>query len=92
MRVIFNEFPVGILLLAGLALFGAVLEVLALIALAIFFGPCHSLGIFLVVIDAFFHAAEQLGFVNAFIAHSEVFLEEVGVNDRTGYTHAHGAD
>ena len=59
-----HEFPVGIFLLAGLALFGTVLEVIALVALGVSLGPCHCALILLVVVDTFGHAADDFREVN----------------------------
>ena len=86
-----DKLPVGILLLAGFLLFGAVGEILTFVAFAIFLRPCHSLGIFFVVVDALFHTAEYLRFVDTLVAHAEIFLEKGGVDNRTGNTHAHAA-
>ena len=44
------------------------------------------------VVDAPFHAADNLYLVNAFAAHAQVVFEEVRVHDGTGDAHAHGAD
>ncbi len=76
-----DELPVGIFLLTGLALLRTVLEVLTLAGLAVLLGSLHSAGILLVIVDPFLHTAEDLGLVDALIAHAEIFLEEIGVND-----------
>ena len=51
------------------------------------FCPCHCFFIFFVVIDTFFHAADDFCQVDRLITHSQVFLEEIRINDRTGNTH-----
>ena len=81
-----HKFPVGILASAVLLFFGAVL-VPTLIYLTIFFCPRHCLGILFVVVNTFFHAAKNFSFVHAFVAHAQVFLEEVLVYDTAGDTH-----
>ena len=83
---LYYKFPVGILASAVLLFFGAVL-VPALIYLTIFFSPRHCLGILFVVVNTFFHAAKDFRFVHAFVAHAQVFLEEVLVYDTTRDTH-----
>ena len=82
-----DEFPVGILLLTCLGLALAVGDVLALVAHAMLAGPCHSLLVLLGVVDALGHAADDFGEVNAFVAHTEIFLEEVGIDDTSGDAH-----
>ena len=82
-----DEFPVGILLLACLGLALAVGDVLALVAHAMLAGPRHSLLVFLRVVDALGYAADDFGEVNAFVAHTEIFLEEVGIDDTSGNAH-----
>ena len=82
-----NEFPVGILAGAVLLLFGTVL-VPTFIHLAVLLCPCHSLGILLMVVNAFIHAAENFGLIHALVAHAQIFLEEVLVNDTACDTHA----
>ena len=84
-----DKFPVGILLFAGLALLGTILEVLAFVHLAIFLGPGHCLGIFFLVVDALRHAADDFGQVDRLVAHAQVFLEEVGIDNGAGNTHRH---
>ena len=82
-----DEVPVGILLLAGLSLALTVGDVLALVAHTMLAGPRHSLLVLLGVVDALGHAADDFGEVNAFVAHAEIFLEEVGVDDTSGDAH-----
>ena len=83
-----DELPVLVLLLACLCLLGAVSDVLALVGHAVLACPLHSLLKLYVVVDAFCHAADDLGEVDALVAHAEILLEEVRVDDRTGDTHA----
>ena len=82
-----DELPVCILLLAGLCLF-MVGDVLTLIAHTVLTGPCHSLLVLHWVVDTLCHTADNLSKVNTLVAHTEVLLEEVRVNDRTCDTHA----
>ena len=87
-----DEFPVGVLLLACFLLLGTILEILALIGLAVFFCPGHSLGILLMIVDSFIHATQNLCLVDTLIAHSQILLKECRIDDRTGDTHTHRAD
>ena len=82
-----DEFPVSILLLTGLCLF-IVSDVLTLIAHTVLAGPCHSLLVLHRVVDTLSHTADDFCKVNTFVAHTEVLLEEVRVNDGTSDTHA----
>ena len=90
-RHLHNEFPIGILAGAVLLLFGAIL-IPTFVHLAIFFSPSHRLGIFFVVVNTFFHAAKNFCFVHTFVAHTEIFLEEVLVNDTACDTHTLATD
>ena len=82
-----DELPVSILLLTGLCLF-IVSDVFTLIAHTVLAGPCHSLLVLHRVVDTLSHAADNLSKVNTLVAHTEVLLEEVRVNDGTSDTHA----
>ena len=84
---LYDEVPVGILLLACLGLALAVGDVLALVAHTVLAGPSHSLLVLLGVVDALGHAADDFGEVNALVAHAEILLEEVGIDDTSGDTH-----
>ena len=59
-----DKFPISIFLFAVFAFLRAVLEVFSFIYFAVFFSPCHCFGIFFVVIDTFFHAADDFRQVN----------------------------
>ena len=85
-----DKLPVGVLLLACLGL-GLHIIVLALVLLAVLLGPCHGLGILLLVIDALGHAADNLGEVDRLAAQAQVLLEEVGIDDRARNAHRHAA-
>ena len=82
-----DELPVLVLLLACLCLLGAVSDVLALVCHAVLASPLHGLLKLYVVVDAFCHAADDFGEVNALVAHTEILLEEVRIDDRTCDTH-----
>ena len=86
-----HKLPVGILLFACLLTVLAVL-VPAFVCLTIFLGPCHRLFVFFVVIDTFFHTAQDLCFIHALIAHTEVALEEILVYDTACDTHTLATD
>ena len=81
------KFPVGILACTVLLLLGTVF-VPTLVHLTVFLCPSHSLGILLVVVDTLFHAAEDFCLVHALVAHAQIFLEEVLVDDTACNTHA----
>ena len=85
------EFPVSILTCAVFLLFRTVL-VPTFVHLAPLFSPSHCLFVFFVVVDTFFHTAEDFCFVHAFVTHTEVFLEEILVNDTTSDTHTLATD
>jgi len=61
----------------------ALLEVLA--------DPLVRLLVLLGIVDALIDTAGELGHVDVLVAHAEVGAEEVGVDDRAGNTHGHGA-
>ena len=86
------EFPVAVFAGAvfGLAV-GCVADVLSFVGLAVFFGPFHGFAVFFGVVDAFRHAADDLGHVDRFVAHAEIFLEEVGIDHRSGDAHRYAA-
>ena len=67
-------------------------EVLAFVRLAVFFDPGHGPSELLLIIDAQFDAACNLRAVHGFVAHAQIFLEEIGIGHRTGNAHGHGTD
>ena len=69
-------------------LFFRTIFVPSFIGFTIFFYPCHCFCIFFFIINTFVHTAEYFHFVHAFIAHTEVFLEKVLIDDAACYTHA----
>ncbi len=75
-----DKLPILVFLLAGLGLFRNV-NVYTLLCHAVLAGPLHRLLEFLLVIDSFCHAADDLGKVDRLIAHAQIFLEEIGVDD-----------
>ena len=83
--------PVGVFLGAAFLLVCGV-EVVAFVGFAVFFGPGHRLFELLLVVDTLFDAADNLHFVDRFVAHAQVGLEEVCIDDRSGDTHRHRAD
>ena len=76
-----DELPVLILLLACLCLLRTVGDVLALVGHTVLTCPSHSLLIFHGVVYTLCHAADDFGEVNALVAHAEILLEEVGIDD-----------
>ena len=90
-RHLHHKFPVAVLFLARLTLFGAVFEVVAFVGHAVLFRPGIGACIFFGVVDALGHAADNFGEVDALVAHAEIFLEEVGTDDRAGDAHRHAA-
>ena len=96
-----GELPVGVFLLAVLALAFAVkcghrcageewavfVVVVTLLRLAVFLYPLHSLLELLRIIDAEVNAAQNLNQRYIFCTHAEILLQEVGINYRTGYSH-----
>ena len=86
-----HEFPILVLFLAGLLLFGAVL-VPPFVHLAVGIHPCLGLDVFFLVVDAFVHAAQDFGLIHLLVAHAKVFLEEVGVDNAAGNTHRHASE
>ena len=97
-----GELPVLVFLLAVLALALAVVGghgrageewtvlvvVVALLGLAILIYPLHSALQLVVVVDAEVHAAEDFHEVNILGADAEILLEEIGIDDTSGDTHA----
>ena len=88
---LYDEFPIGVLFLAGLLLVRAVL-VPALVDLAVLLDPGHSPGKFFFVVYALVHPAEDFGLIDLLVAHSEVLLEEVRVDDGACDAHCYGAE
>ena len=86
-----HELPVGILLLACLLTLRTVL-VPSFLHLAIFLRPSHGLLIFLLVINALVHTAENLRLVHTLVAHTQIFLEEFLVHDTPRDSHALASD
>ena len=60
-------------------------------ACSVFRLPFHGFAVFFGVVDAFRHAADDLGHVDRFVAHAEIFLEEVGIDHRSGDAHRYAA-
>lgn len=88
-HVLDHKFPLGILLLpAELHIRWVLIKAL----LAVGPGPGQGLFKLLVVVDALIHPAEDLGLIHGLAAHSEVFLEQVLVQDAARDAHAHGTD
>ena len=87
---LYHELPVLVFLFPGFLEVRAVAHILVL--LAVLLGPGKRLLKLLMVVDAPFHAADNLHLVYAFAAHAQVVFEEVRVHDGTGDAHAHGAD
>ena len=97
-----GELPVGVLLLAVLALALAVVGghgraweegavfviVVAFLWLAIFVDPLHGALELVVVVDLEVHAAEDFHQVYILGADTEILLEEVSIDDTAGNTHA----
>ena len=84
-----REFPVFFFLFgAALELFGVLVDA----RVAVLFHPSEGTLIFLVVIDAQGHAADDFNFVDAFNAKAEVFFHEVIVHERAADTHGGGAN
>ena len=101
-HVLHRELPVLVLLLAVLTLALAVegshghageqrtvlVVVVTLLGLAVFLHPSHSLGKLLLVVDTEIDAAQYFYQRDVFRTHAKILLQEVGINDRTGNTHA----
>ena len=85
-----GELPVLVLFLTGFLQIRPVADIF--VFLAVLFSPFERLLELFVVVDAPFHPADDLHFVDAFTAHPQVVFEEVRVHDGTGDTHADGAD
>ncbi len=83
-----DELPVLVFLLARLSLFRSVAYVLALVHHAVLACPRHGFLKLLRVEYAFGHAAYYLREVHALVAHAEIFLEEVGVDNGARDAHA----
>ena len=95
------ELPVLILLLACLAfslavecchrcageLLAVLVIVMALVRLAVFLNPCHSLLELLLVIDSEIDTAQNLDERRIFSPHAKIVLQEVCVDDRARYAH-----
>ena len=98
---LYGELPVGILFLTVLTLTLAVegghrgsreewtvfVIVVAFLWLAVFLYPRHRLLKLLVVEDLKVHTAQNLHQRHILCAHAQVVLQEVGIHNRTGYTH-----
>ena len=72
--------PIGIFL-CTIFLFGSRVEIVTFVGFAIFLGPSHRFLELLFVIDAFVYAADNLDLINRFVAHAQIGLEEVCIND-----------
>ena len=86
-----HELPVLVLLLTGLLLTLRVL-VPALVRHTVFLDPCHSLLELLRIVYSKIHTPQDLDLIDAFVPHSQIFLEEVGVHDGAGDAHCHASD
>ena len=84
-----GELPVLVLLLAGLLQLGGVL-VEALDDVLV--GPGLELLVFLLIVDAQRHAADDFDLIDRLNAHPQVILDEVGVHDGAADAHGDGAD
>ena len=76
------------------ALFGeALLAVVNVFAdLAVLVGPGDRLLVFGGIVDILVNAADDLGHIDRFATHPEVFFIEIGLEDGSGNTHGHGTD
>ena len=59
---------------------------------AVFFCPCKSFLVLFLVVNAFFHTAKDLNFINGLNAHTEVLFHHILIDDGTGDTHTLGTD
>ena len=93
-----REFPLLFLFLGGeldAALFAEEVDVLGVVVaafLAVRLRPGQGLFIGLVVVDALFHAAQDLDLVDGLDAQAQIFLHEVLIHDGAADAHGDGAD
>jgi len=85
-----NEVPVFVFLLARFLFFGAVF-IPTFINFARPFHPFFGAGVFVFVVDAFVHAAQDFHLVHALVAHTQISLEKVIIHDGAGDAHGHAA-
>ena len=84
-----RELPILFLLLVRLSYkFGVLVKSLGTMLSC----PLVCLLIFFLIVDVFFHSAENFNLVNRLNSHAEIFLDEIGINRRSCDTHADRAD
>ena len=81
------EIPVGILFLTGLGLALLHVVVATFVRHTIFLRPRHRLLVFVLVVDFQLDATQNFDQIGVFRTHSEVVLEEIGIDNRASNAH-----
>ena len=85
-----NKLPIFFVLGFRLCQVFAVNDIFALFA--IFLCPRQRFFIFFFIVNIVLHATDDFDLIDSFATHTEVILEEIRIDDRTGNSHTYGTD